>query len=143
MLFLLIFYCSFLFLNIFLGNDIMAFIFIIIFAVIDFWVVKNVTGRLLVNLRWWSEIDEDGNENWVYENDEDQTRPVGSTDTWVFWSALYATPVVWGFFAFMDFLSLKIFWMNVCIICCTLSSINVSGYYNCKQDLKGKINNYI
>ena len=143
MLFLLIFYCSFLFLNIFLGNDIMAFIFIIIFAVIDFWVVKNVTGRLLVNLRWWSEIDEDGNENWVYENDEDQTRPVGSTDSWVFWSALYATPVVWGFFAFMDFLSLKIFWMNVCIICCTLSSINVSGYYNCKQDLKGKINNYI
>ncbi len=57
--------------NLFLGNEILAFICIIIFAAIDFWVVKNVTGRLLVNLRWWSEIDEDGNENWVYESDED------------------------------------------------------------------------
>jgi len=25
---------------------------------IDFWITKNVTGRLLVGLRWWEEIDE-------------------------------------------------------------------------------------
>jgi hypothetical protein len=121
-------------LNLFLGNDILAFICIISFAAIDFWVVKNVTGRLLVNLRWWSEIDEDGNEQWRFESDEDETKPVGSTDSWVFWSALYLTPVLWGFFALMDFLSLKFFWMNVCIICAVLASINVSGYYNCKKD---------
>lgn len=25
---------------------------------VDFWITKNVTGRLLVGLRWWEEIDE-------------------------------------------------------------------------------------
>lgn len=129
--------------NIFLGNDILAFIFIIIFAAIDFWVVKNITGRLLVNLRWWSEIDEDGNENWVYESNDDEGKEVGTTDSWVFWSALYLTPIIWGLFAIMDFLSLKFFWMNVCIICATLSSINVSGYYNCKRDHQNKISSYV
>ena len=32
-----------------------------IFSALDFWVVKNVTGRLLVGLRWWSGYDEKGN----------------------------------------------------------------------------------
>ena len=53
---------SFLFLNAFLGQEILSFVVITLFAAIDFWVVQNVTGRLLVNLRWWSEIDEFGNE---------------------------------------------------------------------------------
>lgn len=34
----------------------------------DFWVVKNVTGRLLVGLRWWNYIDDDGQSHWVFEN---------------------------------------------------------------------------
>ncbi|CDW83157.1 protein fam18b1-like [Stylonychia lemnae] len=135
------FFC-FLFLNIFLGNDILAFIFIIIFAAIDFWVVKNVSGRLMVNLRWWSEIDEDGNENWVYESNTED-KEVGTTDSWVFWSALYLTPIIWGLCAVMDLLSFKFFWMNVAIICGTLSSINVSGYYNCKRDHQNKLSNYV
>jgi hypothetical protein len=37
-----------------LGNDILAFIAIILFAAADFWTVKNITGRILVGLRWWS-----------------------------------------------------------------------------------------
>lgn len=31
---------------------------IIVIGAIDFWITKNVTGRLLVGLRWWEEIDE-------------------------------------------------------------------------------------
>ena len=61
---------SFMFLNAFLGNDILTFIVVVMFASFDFWTVKNVTGRLLVNLRWWSEIDEYGNEQWIYESEE-------------------------------------------------------------------------
>ena len=34
----------------------------------DFWTVKNVTGRLLVGLRWWNHVDEDGKSHWVFEN---------------------------------------------------------------------------
>lgn len=28
---------------------------------------QNVTGRLLVGLRWWNQIDEDGRSLWVFE----------------------------------------------------------------------------
>lgn len=61
---------SFLFLNAFLGQEILTFIIVILFAALDFWTVKNITGRLLVNLRWDSHIDQFGNEIYVYESDE-------------------------------------------------------------------------
>jgi len=32
----------------------LTFIFVLIFSAVDFWVVKNVSGRLLVGLRWKS-----------------------------------------------------------------------------------------
>jgi hypothetical protein len=60
----------FLFLNAFIGEEIITFIVVVLFAAFDFWTVKNVTGRLLVNLRWHSEIDEFGNEKWIYESDQ-------------------------------------------------------------------------
>ena len=34
----------------------------------DFWTVKNITGRLLAGLRWWNHIDEDGKSQWIFEN---------------------------------------------------------------------------
>jgi len=48
---------AFLFLNAILREEILTFIVVVLFAAFDFWTVKNITGRLLVNLRWWSEID--------------------------------------------------------------------------------------
>jgi len=33
----------------------------------DFWYTKNVAGRLLVGLRWWTKFKEDGTEEWIYE----------------------------------------------------------------------------
>ena len=34
----------------------------------DFWVTKNVSGRLLVGLRYWNEIDEAGVSTWRFES---------------------------------------------------------------------------
>lgn len=42
-------------------NYIFAFVLVILSLAADFWTVKNVSGRLLVGLRWWNEIKEDGN----------------------------------------------------------------------------------
>ena len=119
--------------NLFIGNEIMTFVFIIVFAAMDFWTVKNVTGRILVNLRWWSDLDEFGQEKWVFESNDDPAtkREIGATDSFVFWGALYLTPVVWGFFAFMDFIGFKFFWMYVCILCFVLSFTNTMAYYQC------------
>ena len=52
--------CSYIFLNMLIGNFIITFIVIIFALAFDFWVVKNVSGRLLVGLRWWNHIGPDG-----------------------------------------------------------------------------------
>ncbi|XP_078011859.1 Golgi apparatus membrane protein TVP23 homolog C isoform X2 [Phascolarctos cinereus] len=40
---------------------------IILLLSCDFWTVKNITGRLMVGLRWWNHIDDDGKSHWVFE----------------------------------------------------------------------------
>ena len=44
------------------------FIAVILLLAFDFWTVKNVTGRLLVGLRWWNRVKEDGTSEWVFES---------------------------------------------------------------------------
>lgn len=46
------------------------FIACVVFLTFDFWVVKNVSGRLMVGLRWWNEIKEDGSNEWIFESVE-------------------------------------------------------------------------
>lgn len=28
---------------------------------------QNITGRLMVGLRWWNQVDDDGRSQWVFE----------------------------------------------------------------------------
>ena len=35
--------------------------------------VKNISGRLLVGLRWWNEINLDGSSSWIFESKPDNT----------------------------------------------------------------------
>ena len=78
---------------------------LILLVSMDFWTVKNVTGRLLVGLRWWNFIDEEGNSHWVFENkhanpeNEKRISESGPTsgDSALFWSALIVAPVLWSF----------------------------------------------
>ena len=55
----------------FTSNFIVHFVTCIILLAFDFWTVKNITGRLLVGLRWWSYVQENGNSEWVFESLED------------------------------------------------------------------------
>lgn len=34
----------------------------------DMFCIQNVTGRLLVGLRWWNQVDENGKSHWVFES---------------------------------------------------------------------------
>lgn len=56
----------------FLGSKqfVLSFIVQVLLLALDFWTVKNVTGRLLVGLRWWNEIKEDGTSEWIFEQKE-------------------------------------------------------------------------
>ena len=59
--------CSYLFSGFFFSK-VMLFIVVTMLGALDFWVVKNVTGRLLVGLRWWSDFDDTGKEIWRFES---------------------------------------------------------------------------
>lgn len=52
----------------FSDSFITSFVFVVLFLSADFWTVKNITGRLLVGLRWWNYVDEEGASHWVYES---------------------------------------------------------------------------
>ena len=71
-----------------------TFVFVTLFSAADFWTVKNVTGRLLVGLRWHNDIDEAGKSNWRFESFEDQ-RFIHPTDSNVFWLGLFLPPAIW------------------------------------------------
>lgn len=52
----------------FSDSFITSFVFVVLFLSADFWTVKNITGRLLVGLRWWNYVDDEGISHWVYES---------------------------------------------------------------------------
>lgn len=57
--------------NVLMKNQfVVAFVIIILLIAFDFWTVKNVSGRLLVGLRWWNEINDDGTSKWIFESVE-------------------------------------------------------------------------
>jgi Eukaryotic protein of unknown function (DUF846) len=97
----------------------------------DFWVVKNVTGRLLVGLRWWNKVDEDETV-WIFESAEGKV--VNKFDRTVFWTVLYVTPVFWAFLFIFGLLHLALDWLLICVIALALSCANVYGYYKCSKE---------
>ena len=103
----------------------------------DFWVVKNITGRLLVGLRWWNKVEGDTTK-WIFESAEN--RAVNKFDSSVFWTVLYVTPLVWGFFFFIGLLKMNVGWLIIVCMALALSGANVYGYYKCSSDQKNRFN---
>lgn len=112
---------------IFTSNFILVFVIIVLLLAFDFWTVKNVAGRLLVGLRWWSETDRDGSSIWVFES-ADAHNPVNATDNRLFWGVLYATPVIWVLLAFVAILKFELVWLILVVIAVMLSGSNAVAY---------------
>eukprot|EP01111_Echinosteliopsis_oligospora_P016372 TRINITY_DN6779_c0_g1_i1.p1 TRINITY_DN6779_c0_g1~~TRINITY_DN6779_c0_g1_i1.p1 ORF type:complete len:214 (-),score=68.43 TRINITY_DN6779_c0_g1_i1:51-692(-) len=118
------------------GSFVIMFVVITLLVAFDFWTVKNVTGRLLVGLRWWNEVHEDGTNRWIFESVEDKSI-INDTESKIFWISLFITPVIWG----LMFLSaiFNILWLPVVAISLALSSANVYGYWKCSRDAKKRL----
>ena len=64
--------------SIFRLGYIATFILVVVFLSMDFWLTKNVSGRLLAGLRWWNHVDEQtGKMKWHYECWTPEERAVG------------------------------------------------------------------
>ncbi|XP_074867150.1 Golgi apparatus membrane protein TVP23 homolog A isoform X3 [Carettochelys insculpta] len=118
-----------------------CFVTILLLLSFDFWSVKNVTGRLLVGLRWWNQIDEDGKSHWVFEAKKVSASIAASTEAEarIFWLGLIICPVIWTVFFFSTLFSLKLKWMALVIVGISLQSANLYGYIHCKLGGKKSI----
>ena len=132
---------SFLILGIFGVSDALTFIIVVILDAFDFWFVKNVSGRILVGLRWWNEVKDDGTEVWIFESDHEKRAT--SVDTTLFWSSLYIAPLFWGIFLVIELMGLSLTWFLVCLISFILTFSNTIGYYKCSGEQKKKISNFL
>jgi Eukaryotic protein of unknown function (DUF846) len=141
------------------GHFITLSVAIILMLAFDFWTVKNVTGRLLVGLRWWNKVDNDST-TWIFESAEDQQNinnnnnnhgmqpltnqngkeilPYNKFDRSVFWTVLYATPVAWGVMMFFALLKFQFHWLLIDGMALAMGGANVYGYYRCSREQKDR-----
>jgi len=52
----------------FTDSFVVSFVVVVLLLAFDFWTVKNISGRILVGLRWWNEIGDDGASKWHFES---------------------------------------------------------------------------
>ncbi|KAI7870560.1 FAM18B, partial [Spinellus fusiger] len=123
--------------SIFTDNFTLVFVVTILLLAFDFWTVKNISGRLLVGLRWWNEIQEDGSNRWVFESAH-PNRPINTGDSRLFWFVLYTTPVLWILLALTALFTLKASWLVIVVVAVVLNVANVYGYTQCDKDAKKK-----
>ena len=91
-------------------NSVTIFLFVSIFAVLDFWFVKNISGRFLAHLRWWSIVDEKGNEKWMFES-FDQEVNGNPIDSFVFWYGQIFACLFWTLTLGIKILTFGLFWV--------------------------------
>ncbi|XP_061611398.1 Golgi apparatus membrane protein TVP23 homolog B isoform X2 [Phyllopteryx taeniolatus] len=132
---------------------------IILLLSCDFWTVKNITGRLMVALRWWNQVDEDGQSHWVFESRKVtiviastpkgherspaaddifpflqgmRKRQSSDSESRIFWLGLIVCPLVWVLFAFSTLFQFNIKWLPVVLMGLVLQGANLYGYIRCK-----------
>jgi hypothetical protein len=147
----------------FTTNFIFNFVLCIICLAFDFWTVKNVSGRLLVGLRWWSYVRDDGSNEWVFESLEDMTGlsqqlfpeiahmflisltclEIGAFDANIFWTTLYGFPVAWAALLVLGVLRLKFEYLPVILAALSMNGANLIGYYKCSGDAQNKMKNLL
>ncbi|XP_059476748.1 uncharacterized Golgi apparatus membrane protein-like protein CG5021 isoform X2 [Neocloeon triangulifer] len=113
----------------FSSSFIASFVFIVLLLSLDFWTVKNVTGRLMVGLRWWNHIDDNGESHWVFESRKGRVDPA---EVRVFWIALVVFPVLWAFLFIIALFGFKFRWLLLVCIGLALNGANLYGYIKCK-----------
>lgn len=118
------------------GHFIEFFLTIILLLAVDFWMVKNVTGRRLVGLRWWNKVEEDGTSNWVFESRKEQS---SHPEVLVFWGGLLGCTVLWVFFCFTALIKFNWNWALIPVIAIALNGANLIGYVKCRRDAGARL----
>ncbi|XP_056609995.1 Golgi apparatus membrane protein TVP23 homolog B isoform X3 [Triplophysa dalaica] len=113
---------------------------IILLLSCDFWTVKNVTGRLLVGLRWWNQVDGDGHSHWMFKSRTETNKNISNSESNIFWLGLIVCPLFWVYFVFSSLFAFNIKWLVLVFMGAVLQWANLYGYVRCKAGGGKKLN---
>uniref|UniRef100_A0A803KN23 Golgi apparatus membrane protein TVP23 n=1 Tax=Chenopodium quinoa TaxID=63459 RepID=A0A803KN23_CHEQI len=118
----------------FFDNFVIIFVVTVLLAALDFWVVKNVSGRILVGLRWWNEINDLGESIWKFESlDPESLARMNKKDSWLFWWSLYLTAAAWIILGIFSLIRFQADYLLVVAVCLSLSIANIVGFTKCRK----------
>jgi len=118
-------------------NYVLSTVLVVVLLAMDFWNCKNVAGRTLVGLRYWNQVDEDGESYWVFES-RDPSRPANPIDSKMFWIALYTFPVLWVLLFIMSIFKFNISFLPIVALAIVFNVTNVIGFSYADRDAKQK-----
>lgn len=121
--------------GLFINNYVVSTVAVVVLLAMDFWNCRNVAGRRLVGLRFWNQVDEDGESFWVFES-RDPSRPANPIDSRMFWIALYAFPLFWLVLLFVSFLKFNLSFIPIVILALIFNVTNVVGFTYADRDAK-------
>lgn len=97
---------------------------------------------MLVGLRWWSYVREDGSNDWVFESLEDMAE-ISPTDSRIFWTTLYAAPTIWALLLLIGLLRFDFEYLPVVIAALSMNMANVYGYTRCSSSAKKRMQSLV
>ncbi|RDB29601.1 Golgi apparatus membrane protein TVP23 [Hypsizygus marmoreus] len=119
----------------FTDNYVLSTVTVVILLAMDFWNCRNVAGRTLVGLRFWNQVDEDGESYWVFES-RDPSRPANPIDSKMFWVALYSFPLLWSALLIVSLLKLGFAFIPIVILALVFNFTNAIGFTYADRDAK-------
>ncbi|KAL5232164.1 hypothetical protein ABZP36_030940 [Zizania latifolia] len=125
--------------SLFVKSFVIIFVITVFLAALDFWVVKNVSGRILVGMRWWNEIDDEGNSVWKFECLDGEV--CACFICVITTTALNAA--AWIVLGIFSLIRLEADYLLVVGVCLSLSIANIVGFTKCNKDAKKNIRSYI
>jgi len=119
----------------FISDYVLSTVTVVVLLAMDFWNCRNVAGRTLVGLRFWNQVDEDGESYWVFES-RDPSRPANPIDSKMFWIALYSFPLLWLVLLIVSFLKFNLSFIPIVVLALIFNITNVVGFTYADRDAK-------
>ncbi|KAL7420825.1 Golgi apparatus membrane protein tvp23 [Cryptotrichosporon argae] len=119
--------------GLFTDNYVLSIVVVVVLLSLDFWNTRNVAGRTLVGLRYWNEVDDEGESSWVFES-RDPSRPANPIDAKMFWIALYAYPLGWLALLVVSLLKFNVSFLPIVLLALVFNLSNVVGFTYADRD---------
>ncbi|KAL1408844.1 Golgi apparatus membrane protein tvp23 [Vanrija albida] len=124
----------------FTTDYVLSIVLVVILLSLDFWNTRNIAGRTLVGLRYWNEVDDDGESSWVFES-RDASHVANAIDSKMFWIALYSFPLGWVALLIFSILKFNVSFVPIVLLALVFNFSNVVGFTYADRDAQKRFQN--